>query len=176
MPVVAAGEHDGVLREVVLAWKRRGHTRLTPVVGMLVAAAVCALGPGHHVVLVPVPTTRRSRRRRGADLLALATLDAATRLRALGLRVEVVAALTFDRMPRDQVGLGAAARRANLAGALRRSRRRLPAAADVIVVDDVVTTGATLDEAVRVLAAEGTGVLGGAVAVARPSPHARGRA
>jgi predicted amidophosphoribosyltransferase len=167
VPVVAAGHHDGVLREVVLAWKRRGHTRLTPVVGALLAAAVCALEPDEPVVLVPVPTTRRSRRRRGADLVGVAASDAARRLRAVGLRAEVVGALAFDRVPRDQVGLGAAERRANLTGALRRSRRRLPGPADVVVVDDVVTTGATLDEAVRVLAADGTPVLGAAVVAAR---------
>lgn len=174
VPVVASGEHDGVLREVVLAWKRRGHTRLTPVLGTLLAASVCALDPGDRVVLVPVPTTRRSRRRRGGDLVGQAAGHAAKVLADVGLPAVVVPALAIERQPRDQVGLGARERRANLDGALRRSRRAVPGTADVVLVDDVVTTGATLAEAVRVLAADGTSVLGAAVAAARPAPTAAG--
>lgn len=173
VPVRAAGEHVGVLREVVLAWKRRGHTRLTPVVGTLLAAAVCALEPGGEVVLVPVPTTRRSRRRRGADLVGLAAAQAARVLPGLGVRASVVPALALERTPADQVGLGSLERRHNLQGAFRRGRRALPVGADVVVVDDVVTTGATLAEAVRALTADGTAVLGAAVVAARPAPGAR---
>lgn len=157
-----------MLREVVLAWKRGGHTRLTPTIGALVAASVCALDPGSTVCLVPVPTTRRSRRRRGGDLLAGAAQEAAQCLEAVGVRASVVQGLCFERVPRDQVGLAALERRGNLDGALRRSRRSIPGGVEVVVVDDVVTTGATLAEAVRVLASDGVGVLGAAVAAARP--------
>ncbi|KQO41898.1 ComF family protein [Aeromicrobium sp. Leaf245] len=170
VPVVAVGEHEGVLRDVMLAWKRGGHTRLGPTIGALVAASVCALEPGPAVCLVPVPTTRRGRRRRGGDLLTSAVQEASRRLEAVGLRSTVVPALTFEREPRDQVGLAARERRGNLDGALRRSRRRLTGGADVVVVDDVVTTGATLAEAVRVLVSDGVGVLGAAVVTARPAP------
>jgi predicted amidophosphoribosyltransferase len=173
--VVAAGAHEGALREVVVAWKRRGHTRLLPLLGTLLASSVCALAPAEHVVLVPVPTTRRSRRRRGGDRVAELAADASRRLRSVGLDAQVVAALAFERVPVDQVGLGAVERRANLAGALRRSRHHLPGSVDVVVVDDVVTTGATLAEAVRVLAGAGTGVLGAAVVAARPAPGSGGR-
>lgn len=172
VPVVAAGDHTGVLREVVLAWKRRGHTRLTPVVGVLLAASVVALEPPGRVVLVPVPTTRRSRRRRGADLVGDAARHAAATLGGLGLPADVVPALALERDPRDQVGLGASERRANVAGALRRSGHGWAGTPDVVVVDDVVTTGSTLTEAVRALAVGGTGVLGAAVAAARPAPAA----
>ncbi len=171
--VVAAGPHEGVLREVVLAWKRRGHTRLLPVLGSLLAASVCALEPVERVVLVPVPTTRRSRRLRGGDRVGELAGEAAVRLRSLGQDSVVVPALGFERVPVDQVGLGALERRANVSWALRRSRRHLPAGADVVVVDDVVTTGATIREAVRVLAGAGTGVLGSAVLAARPAPGTR---
>jgi hypoxanthine phosphoribosyltransferase len=54
-------------------------------------------------------------------------------------------ALRLGRQARDSVGLDAAARVANLSGRLRVDARELPPArAAVIVVDDVVTTGATL--------------------------------
>jgi len=58
---------------------------------------------------------------------------------------------------RDQRGLGAADRKLNLAGAIR-LRERLPG--PVVVVDDVITTGATMTEAVRCLVDGGTTVLG----------------
>jgi predicted amidophosphoribosyltransferase len=60
-------------------------------------------------------------------------------------RLRVAPALTLGRRARDSVGLDAAARAANLAGRLRvRVAALPPAGAAVLLVDDVVTTGATL--------------------------------
>lgn len=175
-PVVAGGTYEGLLREVVLAWKRRGHTRLTPHLGVLVAAAVCALDPPSRLTLVPVPTTRRSRRRRGADLVGdLATASAAA-LREVGVDARCRPWVTFARTPRDQVGLDADERAANLSGALRaRSQARAPARRGggppgpetVVVVDDVLTTGATIGEMMRALAAVPVAVHGAAVVATR---------
>ena len=64
---------------------------------------------------------------------------------------------------RDQAGLDARARRANLSGGFR-LRRRLPAGGPVVLIDDLVTTGSTLAEAARVLRASGVPVLGAAAA------------
>lgn len=173
VPVVAAGEYDGRLREAVLAWKRRGHTRLTPVLATLLAASVCALEPADDVVLVPVPTTRRSRRRRGGDRVADLAGAAVLRLADVGVTARVAPLLVLGRQPVDQVGLDATARSANLSGAMRvrRPGRDTPTARhDVVVVDDVVTTGSTVREAVRALASQGTLVTGAAVVAARGHP------
>jgi predicted amidophosphoribosyltransferase len=72
--------------------------------------------------------------------------------------------LVHARHVEDQSGLDTAARSANLAGALR-VRRRLDGLA-VVVVDDVVTTGATLAEATRALTVAGGSVRGAAVVAA----------
>ncbi len=169
VPVVAAGVNGGVLRRVVLAWKEEGVTRLTDVLRHHVAAAVVPhvrdRGP---VALVPVPTSRRSRRRRGADLVEEVARAAATLLGGIGIDAVVVPALSYARHTEDQAGLDAVARRANLDGAFVARRRTGPSPRQVVVVDDIVTTGATTDEAVRALCAAGRRPAGVAVIAATP--------
>jgi predicted amidophosphoribosyltransferase len=71
------------------------------------------------------------------------------------------------RRVRDQAGLTTPDRQRNLSGALSVRRRAAPRGGDVVVItDDVVTTGATLTEAVRVLGAAGFPVIGAATVAA----------
>ncbi|MGA8328549.1 MAG: phosphoribosyltransferase family protein, partial [Mycobacterium sp.] len=70
----------------------------------------------------------------------------------------VVAALRMKALARDSAGLNSAARERNIAGRVLRTRRRLPAGAEVLLVDDVVTTGATARESVRILQGAGARV------------------
>ncbi len=134
------------------------------------------------VVLVPVPSAAAAVRRRGYDATATLARSAARRLRD-DHAVSVRRLLAQRRGVRDQVGLDAAARSANLAGALRlrRAQGALPRGSVVVLVDDVVTTGASLAEAARALEAAGVVVLGAATVAAaaapgrRPRPGAPGR-
>jgi len=71
-----------------------------------------------------------------------------------GLRV--VPALRLSAFARDSVGLSSADRQRNIAGRIRLST---PVAGPVLVVDDVVTTGATATESVGVLRASGADVV-----------------
>jgi predicted amidophosphoribosyltransferase len=89
-------------------------------------------------------------------------------LREQGLVVAVTPVLRLGRGVADQAGLSAHQRAANLAGALRVPRRLEPLVRGraVLVVDDVVTTGATLAEAARALSAAGGDVLAAAVVAA----------
>lgn len=82
------------------------------------------------------------------------------------MRVVCLRALQHRRRVADQAGLGAADRAANLSGALR-SRLDLRGL-HLIVVDDVMTTGATLAEAARALRAAGAHVPAAAVIAATP--------
>ncbi len=151
--LTAVSSYDGVVRALLLAHKEEGRTGLAGPLGRALAAAAAPHGPA---VLVPVPSAREAVRRRGFDHGRRITAVAARRL---GARWSPL--LVPSRALADQSGLTALERAANLAGALRAVRRvdGLP----VVVVDDVVTTGATLAEATRALVAAGADVRGVAV-------------
>lgn len=169
VPSVASGAHASTLRRVVLAWKEEGVSRLTDVLAHHLAASVVAhaVSPG-PVLLVPVPTSRRSRRVRGSDLVDELARAAVRLLREAGVDAEVEQALRYARATRDQAGLDASARQANLAGAFRSRPDRPRGTGDVVVVDDVLTTGATAAEAVRALTAAGRRPVGVAAIAATP--------
>jgi len=94
-----------------------------------------------EVWLVPAPSRPAAARARGGDHVVRLCRQLARR----DSRYRVAPALRLGRRARDSVGLDAAARAANLAGRLRVDARALPPLdASVILVDDVVTTGATV--------------------------------
>jgi ComF family protein len=141
----AVGAHDGVLRAIVHALKYEGRRSLARPLAELMrtrgadilAGATCA---------VPVPLHPSRRRERGFN-------QAADLARYLGL--PVVFALRRTRSTPTQTGLPAARRHRNVRGAfaLSRAGRRLARERGVIVVlvDDVQTTGATLEACARAL-------------------------
>jgi predicted amidophosphoribosyltransferase len=96
--------------------------------------------------------------------------DPAARLtRAAGARTGIrtaSGALTVARTVLDSAGLGRAERARNLEGAFR--GRAGPVGRSALLVDDIVTTGATLREADRALRAAGWTVAGAAVVAATP--------
>jgi predicted amidophosphoribosyltransferase len=166
---IAGGANSGAMRAALISWKEEGRFGLTTALSHLLAAATAQLvAPGRPAVLVPVPTSRRSKRARGSDVVDELTRGAARLLRGVGMEIGVSQALTYARATRDQAGLDAEHRAVNLADAFRMRTTRGLAGCDVIVVDDILTTGATVAEAVRVLTAAGHRPVGIAVAAATP--------
>ena len=143
---VAAGEYAGALRNVILTAKEKGGLAYLPLLAGLLADAVstlvaqCEVAPA-LVTLVPVPSARARVVERGLDLTADLSRRAAAVLRAGGHPARVSRAIALCRQPRAQAGLDSVARALNSRGAYRWSE---PAEGAVVVVDDVVTTGATL--------------------------------
>lgn len=163
----AVAAYAGAVRAAVVAYKERGRRQLRQPLGAALAVSVRAGRPmaAGPVVLVPVPSRSRAVRQRGADTTRALAGEAARSLRRAGVPALAVPALRLCRATADSAGLTAAARTANLSGAMTADLRHLPAigAADVMVVDDLLTTGATLAEAARALAAAGRPVRGAAV-------------
>lgn len=158
LAVTAALTFEGVPARIVRAFKEDGRTTLARPLGAALAAALADVAPGGAVV-VPVPASRAALRRRGYAAVDLLVRRAGVRSRRL---------LVPGRAAGDQRGLGRDDRARNVAGTL---RARPAAGLRVVVVDDVVTTGATLREAARVLRAAGAEVVGAAALASTPRRH-----
>lgn len=156
VPVFALGRYAGSRRQAILALKERGR-------GDLVVPLAQGLAVGVHrlltwgmvdtpLTLVPAPTRRSAARRRGGDPMTRVA-EAAV---AAHPDICVSAGLRMRALARDSVGLDTSARERNIAGRVRMRGQR--PRTEVMVVDDIVTTGATARESVRVLQAAGVPV------------------
>lgn len=153
VPVLSLGRYAGARRQAIVTMKERGRRDLTAPLGAALARGVAQLLCWHlveqPVTLVPAPTRWTSARGRGGDpvtaVAAVATRIPGVRLASL-LRMRVGA--------RDSVGLSISARQRNVSGRVALRRTRTPDT-DLVLVDDVVTTGATATESVRVLKSAG---------------------
>lgn len=179
-PTVAAGRYAGAVRPAVNAFKEHGRTELAGPLGAALAVAVAAVRvatgspDAEPVLLVPLPGSRASLRARGRDPVAELAAAAGRELRRVGVPAATAHLLARRGRVRDSTGLGAEQRRANLAGTFV-ARGPAPAGPGVLVlVDDVVSSGATLTEAAAVLGALAPShVLLAAVVAATPRGRAR---
>lgn len=156
--VTAPFDYAPPLEGYLHALKFRRERSLGRAFGLLLAAEL-ARTPRTFDTLVPVPLSARRLRARGYNQAAEIARAAA---RALGVPVLLSGAARTDGAP--QTGLTAAARRRNVATAFR--ARGVLTGRRIAVVDDVITTGATVNALARVLLAAGAAEVE-AVAVAR---------
>lgn len=175
LPVLRAlARYAGPVRGAIIAGKERGRSDLPPLLGRSVGAALVrlrriAILPA-EIWIVPAPSRRAAARGRGGDPVTAMAASAARTLAEAGIAAGVAPCLFTLGRARDSVGLDAAGRAANLSGRIRfRNSGAPPDGAAVVLLDDVLTTGATAVAAVRALSVAGIDVICGlAVATAAP--------
>ena len=183
--VRAAGAYEDPVRAVLLAYKHQGMTGLAkPLAGRLIepllraAAGECSMADSWmagqqarrlearapEVVLIAAPSRRARVRERGYHHIELLVSALLRELRSRGVAAGFRAfphALRTGRGRTAQVGLTAVERERNAARVTVRARARSElAGASVVLIDDVVTTGATARAAIEALDSAGARVLG----------------
>ena len=151
---VAYGSYETGLRELIHLLKFGGVRPAANVLGRMLAEAITHLEPMFQqptIMVVPVPLHRNKRRERGfnqAELIARAALKLNSVQGRLRLCENV---LERQRETRSQIGLTSHQRRENMRGAFAVTRAQEVNGQEVLVVDDVYTTGTTASECARVL-------------------------
>ena len=148
----AVAAFDGVMRDLIHGFKYADRHDACRLFGTWLVSAGAPLFPG-VTMIVPVPLARGRLLRRQFNQAAILAQETS---RLTGLAY-VPDSLVRVRATRSQVGLSRTERRQNVRGSFAISpRHRLPLkGASVLLVDDVITTGATVDACARVLLAAG---------------------
>ena len=155
---IAYGSYEGGLRELVYLLKFDGVRPAAGVLGRMLAESIAELSPAFEqatVLVIPVPLFQGKRHRRGfnqADLIAKAALKCLAASERLQLRTEI---LQRTRDTHSQIGLTSHQRRENLRGAFNVARAAEVTGREILLVDDVYTTGTTASECARVLVRAG---------------------
>lgn len=179
-PVFALGRYRGAPRRAVVSYKAAGRRDLADPFGVAIADGLAGLlqwDPGSAARgsfgaetepdlatagtwhLVPAPSRAITSRRRGGAHMTRVAVRAAAVLAERGRAAVVADCLVSGSGARDSVGLDPAQRLCNLAGRVSVvSRRAPPAGSPVLLIDDVLTTGATAMSSVRALARHGVPV------------------
>lgn len=152
----AYGSYDGNLRGLIHLLKYEQVRPAAKVLGEMLAQAAASFleaGGGVLRVVVPVPLHSSRLRQRGfnqAELIARAALGASPAWAASGFRLSP-AALRRKRATDSQTGLTRHQRRENIRGAFEVARQEEIAGREVLLVDDVFTTGTTVSECAKLL-------------------------
>jgi ComF family protein len=152
---VAYGSYDGRLRELIHLLKYEQVRTCADVLGRMLAEAISGLMTGaEQVMVVPIPLHRRKLRQRGFNQAESIAGDALKRLgpQRFALQPRI---LQRRRETQSQIGLTRHQRRENMRGAFAVLKPKLVKGQEILIVDDVFTTGTIVSECARVLRRSG---------------------
>ncbi len=167
MHVYSAVLYSPVAKRIILSAKENGIKAADDlIIDALTHSLHLLLRDFEMGILVPAPSRKSSNRKRGRDFLSEITHSIAR-----SESLECMDLLIHTRKVKDQSGLSAHDRSENIYQALAINRNKLPRLGvdtDVILVDDLLTTGATLLEARRALKVRGVRVIAAITACLSP--------
>ena len=148
----ATGFYRGLLREIIHRFKYGGQTFLARPLAKILAASAKELTRLHHIdLIVPVPLHSKRLRQRGFNQASLLA-----RYLGSALKISVdYASLKRSRWTEPQTGLSRRQRAVNVKGAFALTRPEKIEAKSILLLDDVFTTGETVNQCVGVLKKDG---------------------
>jgi ComF family protein len=151
---VAYGTYDGGLRDLIHLLKFQQVRPAAAVLGRMLSEVVTSLEsalPYGTIAVIPVPLHARKRAQRGFNQSELITRSALKQIARPERFQELTNVLLRHRETGSQIGLTRHQRRENLRGAFAVTDAERIAGRDVLLVDDVFTTGTTASECARVM-------------------------
>ena len=154
----AYGSYEGGLRELIHLLKYEQVRPAANLLGRMLAEAIQELAPSFGdapVWVLPVPLHREKLRQRGfnqSEMIARAALKLKPAKDRLILQPDT---LVRQRPTQSQIGLTRHQRRENMRGAFALAKPAEIAGREILLVDDVFTTGTTVSECARILRRNG---------------------
>ena len=161
----SASIYQGAVRRAILDWKDHDDTELDGpfgriMVSLLNKTPIPSSCLGHRVLVVPVPSSRASMRRRGRAHTAPLAKSVAGALRGYGVDARPCNCLSSSTKARSVQQVSSAQRARRITGHVRVKRDLIGNGDAVLLVDDIVTTGATVRQCVQAFQQAGTKVVG----------------
>jgi len=173
VPIAAwsGASYEGIVQRTVLAAKRTGHREFLELLGVMHARAVAAAladgRAGERLGVALIHSGPRTRRVAGTDVVGSMVRASLAHLHSEPTRAFVVDALHLRAPPTNQKVLAREQRLHNVEGRFYVRQQRALYEVPILVVDDVLTTGATILAATAALRRAGVFVVGAAVAANR---------